>query len=259
MENKFEIYLICFLCIIGLFLGRIVFIQNHNPEKIREQEYEKYLNNFSEEEKNFYAFKNNKKILIDKERNKNDNSTKKNEKLTVEEEVISLNEKEIKNQKEKIEKLKKTVPIINKTEKAEITVEKEVKKDESFLLFHDSIVVTEKEFEILSKIIEAEAGGEPFEGKVAVGAVILNRVRSPLFSNNIEDVVFSSLQFEPTSNGVYYKISPSKDSYKAAREALLGKDPVKEALYFYSPTLTESRWHETLTYITTIGNHKFFK
>lgn len=113
----------------------------------------------------------------------------------------------------------------------------------------------------LSRIIEAEAGGEPFNGKVAVGEVILNRVESNEFPNTIWSVIFDDefgIQFEPVANGTIYN-TPSEESIQAAKTALNGSSYVGDCLYFLNPTIAESTWiTKNREYYTTISNHEFY-
>ena len=121
------------------------------------------------------------------------------------------------------------------------------------------VSATENELDILAKIIYAEARGESYTGKLAVGAVVLNRVKSPKYPNTIKGVVFAPGQFSPVRDGSYNKARPTEEEYKAAREALSGSDPTHGALTFYAYKYTKSSYHESLTHTATIGNHKFFK
>lgn len=113
----------------------------------------------------------------------------------------------------------------------------------------------------LSRIIEAEASGEPFKGKVAVGEVILNRVKCEEFPNTIWGVIFDKnfgIQFEPVANGTIYN-TPSEDSILAAKTALNGSDYVGECLYFLNPTIAKSTWiTKNRKYYTTISKHEFY-
>ena len=113
----------------------------------------------------------------------------------------------------------------------------------------------------LSRIIEAEAGGEPFKGKVAVGEVILNRVESEEFPDTIWAVIFDDkfgIQFEPVANGTIYN-APSSDSIKAAQTALNGSNYIGDCLYFLNPTIAESNWIvKNREFYTTIANHDFY-
>ncbi|MBQ7667743.1 MAG: cell wall hydrolase [Clostridia bacterium] len=120
---------------------------------------------------------------------------------------------------------------------------------------------TDDEVLWLARIIEAEAKGESYEGKVAVGNVILNRVKSENYPNTIWGVIFDTnygVQFEPTENGTIYN-APSDESKKAAIAALTGKNIVGECLYFLNPKIAKSKWIiENRTFYKTIGNHDFY-
>ena len=113
----------------------------------------------------------------------------------------------------------------------------------------------------LARIIEAEAGGESGEGKLAVANVVLNRVASGSYPDTIYDVIFDTkygTQFEPTSNGAIYN-TPSEESIEAAKRALSGENNIGGALYFFNPSLVDAVWSRTnCTYIQTIGCHDFF-
>ncbi|SDK20139.1 cell wall hydrolase [Natronincola ferrireducens] len=114
----------------------------------------------------------------------------------------------------------------------------------------------------LSRIIHAEAQGEPYQGKVAVGNVILNRVRSGKFPNTIYGVIFDRqdgyTQFSPVIDGTIYN-TPHKDSVKAATEVLNGVRPVGEALYFLNPRKATNFWIvNNRQYMKTIGDHDFY-
>lgn len=113
----------------------------------------------------------------------------------------------------------------------------------------------------LSKIIESEASGEPFNGKVAVGEVILNRVKSEDFPDTIWEVIFDSkfgIQFEPVANGSIYN-TPSAESIKAAKTALDGSNYVSNCLYFLNPRIASSNWiSKNRQYYTTISQHDFY-
>ncbi len=115
-----------------------------------------------------------------------------------------------------------------------------------------------KEVELLARIIAAEARGESFEGQIAVGAVILNRVKDPRFPNTISDVIFEKGQFEVVSNGVYLTVVVPELSKRAAQEALRGRDPTKGALFFYNPKIAQYKeYFEQRPVAAEIGNHVF--
>lgn len=113
----------------------------------------------------------------------------------------------------------------------------------------------------LSRIISAESRGEPLMGQIAVGNVVLNRVKSQQYPSTVKEVVFDTkngVQFEPVSNGTIYQ-EPTASSVLAAKLALEGADVVGESLYFYAPALSAGTWIvNNCTYYTTIGCHKFY-
>ncbi|WP_026477142.1 spore cortex-lytic enzyme [Alkaliphilus transvaalensis] len=109
---------------------------------------------------------------------------------------------------------------------------------------------------LLARAIHSESRGEPYEGMVAVGAVILNRVRSPEFPNTIAGVVYQPCAFEPVKNGTINN-PPGDDAFRAARDALNGWDPTSGALYFWNPATATSRWIWTRTITLRIGRHVF--
>lgn len=108
---------------------------------------------------------------------------------------------------------------------------------------------------LLAQIIHAEAKGEPYEGKLAVGNVIHNRVKSKQFPNSIRDVIFQKGQFQPVMNGSIYN-EPSEESIRAARESY-HTNIIGSALYFYNPTLSTDTWITTRKTIKRIGSHVF--
>lgn len=113
--------------------------------------------------------------------------------------------------------------------------------------------------EILARAIHAEARGEPFKGQVAVGAVVLNRVKSSNFPNTIEKVVYQDGQFTSVKDG-QINLLPNENAFKAAQKALEGNDPSKGALFFYNPKTAKTIWWlGTRQKLTTIGNHVFAK
>lgn len=121
---------------------------------------------------------------------------------------------------------------------------------------------SDEDFYWLSRIISAESRGEALIGQIAVGNVVLNRVRSDEFAGSIKDVVFEVdsgyTQFEPVSNGTIYN-EPAKKSLLAAKMALAGYDIVGDSLYFFSPALSSGSWiRANRTYLTTIGCHQFY-
>lgn len=121
-----------------------------------------------------------------------------------------------------------------------------------------NISVSSSEAYLLAQLITAEANGEIFEGQVAVGAVVLNRVADPRFPDTITDVIFEPWQFEPVSNGTIYN-TPDPMCIQAAEAAITGWDPVDGAVFFFNPDKADGSFFSTLTYVTRIGNHVFYK
>jgi len=110
----------------------------------------------------------------------------------------------------------------------------------------------------LSHIINAEAGNQPLDGKIAVGNVILNRVSSSLFPNTVYEVIFQQNQFTPVANGSIHR-TPNMESIIAAKLVLDGANTVDNALFFMNPKTASSRWMaRNRTYMTTIGQHAFY-
>ncbi|KAB3529277.1 spore cortex-lytic enzyme [Alkaliphilus serpentinus] len=109
---------------------------------------------------------------------------------------------------------------------------------------------------LLARTIHAEAKGEPYEGKVAVGAVILNRIRNAAFPNTMAGVVYQPCAFEPTKNGAINQ-APNDEAFRAARDALNGWDPTGGAIYFWNPATATSRWIWTRKITLRIGKHVF--
>ncbi len=112
------------------------------------------------------------------------------------------------------------------------------------------------DYELLARIISAEARGEDYLGQVAVGAVVLNRVEHPSFPDTLSGVVYQSGAFSCLYDGQFYE--PIADSaYSAARDAINGLDPSGGAIYYYNPATATSKWIFSRPVITTIGAHRF--
>lgn len=110
----------------------------------------------------------------------------------------------------------------------------------------------------LAQCIHGEARGEPYTGKVAVGAVILNRVDDSRFPNTIAGVIFQPGAFTAVADGQMF-MAPDESSLKAARDALNGWDPSGGALYYYNPAKTTNKWIWSRPIIKVIGKHYFCK
>jgi len=109
---------------------------------------------------------------------------------------------------------------------------------------------------LLAKLVYAEARGEPYNGKVAVAAVALNRVASSSFPNTLSGVVYQSGAFSSVSNGSINN-TPDSECIRAALDALNGWDPSGGCVYFYNPKTAADKWIFSRTVQTVIGNHSF--
>lgn len=115
---------------------------------------------------------------------------------------------------------------------------------------------SESDIQLLASIISAEARGEPYEGQVAVGAVIMNRIAHPSFPNTLSGVIYQPGAFSCLYDGGIN--APVADSaYKAARESINGSDPSGGAVYYYNPAKTTNKWIWSRPVIAVIGNHRF--
>lgn len=112
--------------------------------------------------------------------------------------------------------------------------------------------------ELLGKVISAEARGESYEGQVAVGAVILNRVAHPSFPDSISGVVYQNGAFSCVNDSNWYQ-PVAESAKKAATDALNGWDPTGGAIYYYNASKTTNSFMHSRPVLTVIGNHKFCK
>lgn len=110
--------------------------------------------------------------------------------------------------------------------------------------------------ELLAKVISAEARGESYEGQVAVGAVILNRVKHPSFPDSISGVVYQKGAFSCVNDSNWYA-AVADSSKRAAIDALNGWDPSGGAVYYFNASKTSDSFMHSRQVIKTIGNHKF--
>ena len=117
---------------------------------------------------------------------------------------------------------------------------------------------TAQEINLLAKVISAEARGESYEGQVAVGAVVLNRVAHPSFPDSISGVVYQNGAFSCVYDSNWYQ-PVSESAKRAAQDAINGWDPSGGAIYYYNPAKTSNKWIRTRTVVCVIGNHYFAK
>lgn len=127
--------------------------------------------------------------------------------------------------------------------------------------------LSSEEYEILLRIVEAEAGGEEEKGRILVANVVLNRMNSKAFPNTIKDVVFQkngdNYQFSPIGDGRYYGVEITADTIRAVDRALKGEDYSEGALFFVARKYADPdrmKWFdETLEFLFSYGGHEFFK
>ena len=115
---------------------------------------------------------------------------------------------------------------------------------------------TSADTNLLAKLIYAEARGESYTGQVAVGAVVLNRVKSSSFPNTISGVIYQPYAFTCVQDG-QINLAPNSTALAAARDAMNGWDPSYGSLYYYNPSVATSKWIYGRKTVVTIGNHIF--
>lgn len=130
-------------------------------------------------------------------------------------------------------------------------IEKEDKKEAV-------INLNDEEIMLLSRLVAGEARGESYEGQVAVAAVVINRVKDSRFPNTLEEVIYQKNAFSVVKNGSI-NTEPTSSAYRAAQEAMYGKDPTNNAIYFWNPDISTCKWINTLSPYLRIGNHVFAK
>ena len=110
--------------------------------------------------------------------------------------------------------------------------------------------------DLLARLISAEARGEPYEGQVAVGAVVLNRVNHPSFPNSVAEVIYQPGAFSCLDDGQFDE-PVAESAYRAARDAVNGWDPSYGAIYYFNPVTATSKWIWSRPLIVNIGKHRF--
>ncbi|MDQ0494337.1 spore cortex-lytic enzyme [Paenibacillus brasilensis] len=116
--------------------------------------------------------------------------------------------------------------------------------------------LSENDLKIMANAVYGESRGEPFEGQVAVAAVILNRVKSPSFPNTPSGVIFQPGAFTAVADGQIW-LTPNETAQKAVRQALNGWDPSGGCLYYFNPKTATSKWIWSRPQVKTIGEHIF--
>ena len=116
------------------------------------------------------------------------------------------------------------------------------------------------DLQLMARAINGEARGEPYEGQVAVGAVILNRVKSSQFPNTIAGVIYQPGAFTAVADGQINKpIDEGSTVYKAAQDAMNGWDPTGGCIYYFNPSTATNKWIWSRPLVKTIGKHRFCK
>ena len=142
-----------------------------------------------------------------------------------------------------------------------------------FLIFNIDMKIVEKDLsyaatgsnsasdiQLMARAINGEARGEPYEGQVAVGAVILNRVKSSQFPNTIAGVIYQSGAFTAVADGqINQPIAEDSTVYKAAQDAMNGWDPTGGCIYYFNPATATNKWIWSRPHVKTIGKHRFCK
>ena len=114
--------------------------------------------------------------------------------------------------------------------------------------------------QLIARAVNGEARGEPYEGQVAVAAVILNRVKHSSFPNSISGVIYQPGAFTAVSDGqINVPIAEGSTVYKACQDAMNGWDPTGGAIYYFNPNTATSSWIWSRTFIKQIGKHRFCK
>ncbi len=124
----------------------------------------------------------------------------------------------------------------------------------------DAASTSESDIQLMARAINGEARGEPYEGQVAIGAVILNRVKHASFPNSIAGVIYQSGAFTAVADGqINHPIANGSTVVKAARDAMNGWDPSGGAIYYFNPNTATNKWIWSRKQIKTIGQHIFCK
>ena len=110
--------------------------------------------------------------------------------------------------------------------------------------------------DLLARLISAEARGEPYSGQVAVGAVVLNRIKHPSFPNTLSGVIYQRGAFSCLDDGQFDE-PVAQSAYAAARDAMNGYDPTGGAIYYFNPVTATSKWIWSRPLIVQIGKHRF--
>lgn len=135
-------------------------------------------------------------------------------------------------------------------------------KEESSQVFsykNNKIFLSDDDIHLMAQVVFAESNAEPYQGKVAVASVILNRLLHPEFPKTVEGIIKQKGAFSCVKNGKL-SVTPTEDCFDAVYEALKGKDPTGAAVFFYNPRIATSKWMINVkkSNVKPIGNHVFF-
>lgn len=117
---------------------------------------------------------------------------------------------------------------------------------------------SEANIRLLAHLIHGEARGEPYNGMVAVAAVVLNRIDNPQFPSTVAGVIYQKGAFTAVDDG-QINLTPNQQSYNAARDALNGWDPTGGAIYYFNPNTATNKWIWSRPMTVVIGKHRFCK
>jgi N-acetylmuramoyl-L-alanine amidase len=139
----------------------------------------------------------------------------------------------------------------------EVEASKQILTTQAPSITSEQAEVSDEEIELLARIVSAEAKDEPYQGQVAVAAVVLNRVEKG-FGDSIKEVIYAKGQFQPVRNGAINK-KPIDSAYDAAEEALNGSDPTNDAVYFANMSIADHHPNVNAKKTVKIGDHTFYK
>lgn len=134
--------------------------------------------------------------------------------------------------------------------------------EETFQVFNGgskNIYLSENDIYLMAQVVYGESRGEPYDGKVAVASVILNRVVSSEFPDTVKDVILQPKAFScVVDNSI--NVIPTTECYNAVYDAIYGYDPTEDAVFFYNPTIATCSWMQSVdkTDAVSIGQHLFF-
>ncbi|WP_194609429.1 cell wall hydrolase [Clostridium vitabionis] len=147
--------------------------------------------------------------------------------------------------------------VAEQKQQAAAEAEKQARKERAVIRYDDY------DLECLEHIVQAEAGGEDAEGRLLVANVIVNRVKSSEFPNDLYDVIYQKGQFQPVANGEIDRVTPTEETKKLVERALEGEDHSGGALYFMNreeATRMNARWFDgRLTFVMSHGGHEFYR